>query len=159
MEDLSLHILDVAEKLRQCWRNIHSNQHCREYVQDLLILTIEDNGRGMPAEFVPKGLRSILHEPAQTRKGAWPLPSCSSARGNRRRHPYSVFPGQRHGRHRRFQAQPYRYETARQHCRHNNYPDSRQPGDRLFSSGMIRTIGTTVSITREIRGSGWRRSR
>ena len=56
MEDLSLHILDVAENSVNAGATFIQISITENTVQDLLILTIEDNGRGMPAEFVQKVL-------------------------------------------------------------------------------------------------------
>jgi len=56
MEDLSLHILDVAENSVNAGATFIQISITKNTVQDLLILTIEDNGRGMPAEFVQKVL-------------------------------------------------------------------------------------------------------
>jgi hypothetical protein len=56
MEDLSLHILDVAENSVNAGATFIQISIAENTVQDLLILTIEDNGRGMPAEFVQKVL-------------------------------------------------------------------------------------------------------
>ena len=56
MEDLSLHILDVAENSVNAGATFIQISIAENTVQDLLILTIEDNGRGMPPEFVQKVL-------------------------------------------------------------------------------------------------------
>jgi hypothetical protein len=56
MEDLSLHILDVAENSVNAGATFIQISITENTVQDLLTLTIEDNGRGMPPEFVQKVL-------------------------------------------------------------------------------------------------------
>jgi anti-sigma regulatory factor (Ser/Thr protein kinase) len=56
MEDLSLHILDVAENSVHAGATLIQISIVEKTVQDLLTLTIEDNGRGMPSEFLKKVL-------------------------------------------------------------------------------------------------------
>jgi hypothetical protein len=56
MEDLSLHILDVAENSVNAGATFVQISLAENTLQDRLTITIEDNGRGMSGEFVQKVL-------------------------------------------------------------------------------------------------------
>lgn len=56
MEDLSLHILDVAENGIRAGANLIKISVEEDTIADLLSIVIEDNGRGMTPEFLDKAL-------------------------------------------------------------------------------------------------------
>ena len=56
MQDLSLHILDVAENGVTAGANLIKITIAEDSDADRLTLTIEDNGRGMSKEFLAKAL-------------------------------------------------------------------------------------------------------
>jgi len=63
MEDLSLHILDIAENSVNAGASFIAIRIAENSLQDLLTVTIEDNGRGMTDDFV----RNVLDPFCTTR--------------------------------------------------------------------------------------------
>ncbi len=63
MQDLSLHILDVAENGIAAGADLIQITVEEDTEEDRLIITIEDNGRGMTPDFVARALDPFVTTP------------------------------------------------------------------------------------------------
>ena len=78
MQDLSLHILDIVENATKAGATLIEIDISEDISQDLLQITIKDNGRGMDAEMV-QGVKDPFVTTRTTRRVGMGLPLLEQA--------------------------------------------------------------------------------